>query len=140
MVNKSPNKIKNSIIQILDDYDIDGKYLNCYVKDGSEMNLTQRVRLYSIMSLKFQKQFPQHEFLAPHENYVTRWKILHNRLIVNKSPIKNKNSIIQILDDYDIDGKSLHCYVKDGSEMNLALQIRLRTIYLVDIENFLLKV
>ena len=58
--------------------------------------------------------FPQHEFLAPYENYVTRWKILNNRLIVNKSPNKNNNSIIQILDDYNIDGKSLHCYVKDG--------------------------
>ena len=68
---KSPNKNKNSIIQILDDYDIDGKSLHYCVKDGFEINLTQRVRLYSIMSLKFQKQFPQHEFLALHENYVT---------------------------------------------------------------------
>ena len=92
MVNKSLNKNKNSIIQILDDYDIVGKSLHCYVKDGFEMNLTQRVRLYSIMSLKFQKQFPQNEFLALHENYVTRCKILHNRLMVNKSPNKNNNS------------------------------------------------
>ena len=79
------------------------------------------LRLYSIMSLKFQKQFPQHEFLALHENYAKRWKILHNRLMVNKSPNKFFFSIIQIFDDYDTDGKSLHCYVKDGSEMNLAL-------------------
>ena len=92
MVNKLPNKNKNSIIQILDDYNIDGKSLHCYVKDGFEMNLTQRVRLYSIMSLKFQKKFPQNEFLALHENYVTRCKILHNRLMVNKSPNKNNNS------------------------------------------------
>ena len=92
------------------------------------------------MSLKFQKQFPQHEYLDPHENYVTRWKILHNRLIVNTLPNKNKNSIIQILDDYDIDGKSLHCYVKDSSKMNLTLRVPLGTIYLVKIENFLLKV
>ena len=54
MVNKSPNKKNNSIIQILDDYDIDGKSLHYYVKDGFEINLTQRVRLYSIISLKFQ--------------------------------------------------------------------------------------
>ena len=80
------------------------------------------------MSLKFRKQFSQHEFLALHENYVTRWKILHNRLMVNKSPNKNKNSIIQILDYYDIDGKYLHCYVKDGSEMNLTQWVRLYSI------------
>ena len=92
------------------------------------MNLTQQVRLYSIMSLKFQKQFPQHEFLAPHENYVTQWKILHKRLMVNKSPNKNNNSIIQILDNYDIDGKSLHCYMKDGSKMNLSLLVCLYSI------------
>ena len=92
---------------------------------------THDLRLYSIMSLKFQKQFPQHEFLALHENNVTRWKILHNRLMVNKSPNKKKNSIIQILDDYDIDGKSLHCYVKDGSEMNLTLQVCLGTVYFI---------
>ena len=86
MVNKSPKKNKNSMIQIVDDYAIDGKSQHGYEKDGSKMNLTQRVRLYSMMSLKFQKQFPRHEFLALHENYVTRWKILHNRLIFNKSP------------------------------------------------------
>ena len=80
------------------------------------------------MSLKFQKQFSQHEFLVPHENYVTRWKILHNRLMVNKSPNKNKNSIIKILDDYNIDGKSLHCYVKDGFEMNLTQLAHLYSI------------
>ena len=82
------------------------------------------------MSLKFQKQFPQHEFLALHENYVTRWKILHNRLMVNKSPNKNKNSIIQILNDYDIDinRKSLHCYMKDSSEMNLTQRVCLYSI------------
>ena len=84
--------------------------------------------------------FPQHEFLAPYENYVTRWKILNNRLIVNKSPNKNKNSIIQILNDYNIDGKSLHCYVKDGSEMKLTLRAYLGIVYLIEIENFLLKV
>ena len=60
--------------------------------------------------------------------------------MVNKSPNKNKNSIIQILDDYDIDGKFLHCYVKDGSKMNLTLWVYLGTIYLVVIEIFLLKV
>ena len=60
--------------------------------------------------------------------------------MVNKSPNKNKNSIIQILDDYDIDEKYLHYYVKDGYEMNLILQVRLRTVYLVKIEKFLLKI
>ena len=75
---------------------------------------TYDLRLYSIMSLKFQKQFPQHEFLALHENYVTRWKILHNGLMINKSPIlKQKMSISQILNYFDIDEKSLHSYVKD---------------------------
>ena len=70
--------------------------------------------------------------------------------MVHKSPDKNKNSITQILDDcdiylfsyldnYDIDGKSLHYYVKDGSEMNLILRVCLRTVYLVETENFLLK-
>ena len=97
---------------------------------------THDLRLYSIMNLKFQKQFPQHEFLALHENYVTRWKILHNRLMVNKSPNKNKNSKIQILDDCDIDGKSLPCYVNDGFEMNLTLRVCLRMVYLVETENF----
>ena len=101
---------------------------------------THDLRLYSIKSLKFRKQFPRHEFLALHENYVTRWKILHNRLMVNKSPDKKKNSIIQILDDYDIDEKSLHYYVKDGSEMNLILWVCLRIIYLVETEIFLLKI
>ena len=100
---------------------------------------THDLRLYSIMSLKFQKQFPQHEFLALHENYVTRWKMLHNKLMVNKSPDKNKNSIIQILVDYDIDLKSLHYYVKDGSKMNLILRVCLKTVYLVETEIFLLK-
>ena len=47
-------------------------------------------------------------------------KILCNGLMVNKSPNqKKKNSIIQILDDYDIDGNSLFCYVKDRYQMNL---------------------
>ena len=40
----------------------------------------QYLRLYLIMSLKFQKRFPRHEFLALHENYARQWKILHNRL------------------------------------------------------------
>ena len=100
----------------------------------------QDLRLYSIMSLKFQKHFHQHEFLAWQENYARWWKILHNRLMVNKSPKKKKISIIQIFDDYDTDGISLHCYVKDDSEMNLTLRVRLGTVYLVETENFLLKV
>ena len=64
--------------------------------------------------------------------------------MVDKSPDKNKNSITQILDDYDIyiyiyiywylddydiDGKSLHYYVKDGSEMNLILRVCSRIVY-----------
>ena len=57
----------------------------------------------------------------------------------NKSPNKNKNSRIQTLDDYDIDGKFLHCYVKDGSKMNLILRVCLKTVYLVETEIFLLK-
>ena len=45
MVNKSPDKKKKkkenmSISQILDDFDIDEKYLRNYVKDGYQMNLT----------------------------------------------------------------------------------------------------
>ena len=36
---------------------------------------------------------------------------------------QKKGSIIQILDDYDIDGKSLCCYVKGNSEMNLTLHL-----------------
>ena len=51
--------------------------------------------------------------------------------MVNKSLDKKKNSIIQILDDYDIDGKSLHYYVKDGSEMNLTLLVCLGTVYFI---------
>ena len=96
----------------------------------------QDLRLYSIMSLKLYKHFPQHEFLAWHENYARWWKILHNRLMVNKSPNKFFFSIIQIFDDYDTDGKSLHCYVKDGSEMKLTLRVHLGIVYLVKIENF----
>ena len=64
---------------------------------------------------------PQHEFLALHENYAPRWKILYNGLLVNKSPNKKKKKkekkktlVSQILDNFDIDEKSLHCYVKDG--------------------------
>ena len=56
--------------------------------------------------------------------------------MVNKSPNKNKNSKIQILDDCDIDGKSLHCYVEDGSEMNLTLRVCLRMVFFVETENF----
>ena len=41
MVTSHPtNKKKESIIQILDDYDIDGKSLCYYMKDSSQMNLT----------------------------------------------------------------------------------------------------
>ena len=58
----------------------------------------------------------------------------------NKSPNKNKNSRIQTLDDYDIDGKFLQCYVKDGSEINLTLRLHLVIAYLAEIEIFLLKV
>ena len=50
----------------------------------------QDLRLYAIMSLKFLKQFPQHEFLALHENFARWWKILHNQFVVNKTP-KKKN-------------------------------------------------
>ena len=60
---------------------------------------------------------PQHESLALHENYAAQWKILHNGLMVNKSPPKKKKKkmlVSQILDNFDIDEKSLHCYVKDG--------------------------
>ena len=49
--------------------------------------------------------------------------------MVNKSPDKNKNSITQILDDYDIEEKFIHYYVKDGSEMNLILRVCLRIVY-----------
>ena len=48
--------------------------------------------------------------------------------------------MIQILDDYDIDGKSLHCYEKDGSEINLTLRLHLVIAYLAETEIFLLKV
>ena len=62
---------------------------------------------YSIIRLKFMNFWP-------YMNYVTWWKILHNGLMVNKSSnLKTNMSISQILNDFDIDEKSLHGYVKD---------------------------
>ena len=48
-------------------------------------------------------------------------EILHNGFMVNKSPNqkKKKKSIIQILDNYDIDGKCLCYYEKDRYQMYL---------------------
>ena len=58
------------------------------------------------MSLKFQKNFLYMNFWPYMKIMSHGEKILHNGLMVNKSPNpkkKKKNSIIQILDDYDID-------------------------------------
>ena len=44
--------------------------------------------------------------------------------MVNKSSNqKKKMSISQILDDFDIDEKSLHGYVRDSCQMNLTLHL-----------------